>query len=194
MVKRGRLERYIFMAQAAGAVVECVDKAGLSERLAAVLGETTPEGSPKIAALSASGWPEGLRESVEDILAALGFEVTAPRKAQSGYSWDRDRLAAASVGLVWCEKYLAETGSLVLTSAPGMGGLATLLPEISIVLSSAEGCLENLADYLSQAGDMPPSRMTLATGPSRTGDIEATMTTGVHGPGKVVHFILAAAP
>ena len=35
-----------------------------------------------------------------------------------------------------------------------------------------------------------PSRLTLVTGPSRTGDIELTMTTGVHGPGKVLHFIL----
>jgi L-lactate dehydrogenase complex protein LldF len=35
--------------------------------------------------------------------------------------------------------------------------------------------------------------MTLVTGPIRTGDIEATMTKGVHGPGKVVHFILEEA-
>ncbi|MDR3568086.1 MAG: LUD domain-containing protein [Syntrophobacteraceae bacterium] len=187
MSKAEVLERYIRMAQAAGTVVERVAKAELSVRLAALLGE---EESSKMAALSASGWPEGLRESVEAVLASCGFEVTMARKDQSGYSWDRVRLGAASVGIVWCEKYLAETGSLVLTTGPGMGGLASLLPEISIVLSDADGCLEELAEYLHLAGAALPARMTLVTGPSRTGDIEATMTTGVHGPGKVVHFIL----
>lgn len=185
MSKPEILERYIRMAQAAGTQVECVAQADLPGRLAAVLGEP-----PKIAALSASGWPEGLRESIEAVLASLGFEVTMPRKGQGGYSWDIDRLAAASVGIVWCERYLADTGSLVLSSGQGMGGLATLLPEISIVLSNAEACLEGLGDYLRQIGAIPPSRITIVTGPSRTGDIEATMTKGVHGPGKVVHFIV----
>ncbi len=179
------VERYIRMAQAAGTEVECVDESGLLGRLASVLG-----GPPKIAALSASGWPEGLRASVESVLASRGFQVTMPRKEREGFVWDLDLLARASVGIVWCDRYLADTGSLVLSSGPGTGGLATLLPEISVVLSDAEGCLEGLADYLSRAGAVPPARITLVTGPSRTGDIEATMTKGVHGPAKVVHFIM----
>lgn len=180
------LERYIAMARAAGTDVERVADTDLPVRLAAAL----PAAGGKIAALSASGWPRGLREQIVAQLASSGFEVTAPRKEEGGYSWDIDRLSAASVGIVWCEHYLADTGSLVLVSGPGMGGLATLLPEISIVLSPVQGCLGGLADYLQKAGGSPPSRITLATGPSRTGDIEATMTKGVHGPGKVVHFII----
>ncbi|MGC8492845.1 MAG: LutC/YkgG family protein [Syntrophobacteraceae bacterium] len=183
------VERYIRMAGAAGTYIERVARAELSGRLASVLSEISPN-LPKTAALGASGWPEEIRESIEALLASLGFHVVNPEKGQDGYSWDRDRLAAASVGIVWCERYLAETGSLVLSSGPGKGGLATLLPEISIVLSDAEGCLENLTDYLGETGPMLPARITLVTGPSRTGDIEATMTKGVHGPGKVVHFIL----
>lgn len=180
-----KVDHYIRMARIAGTEVECVDRSGLLGRLASVL-----DGQTKIAALSASGWPEGLRESVESFLASRGFQVTMPRKEQEGFVWDLDLLARASVGIVWCDRYLAETGSLVLSSGPGAGGLATLLPEISIVLSDTHGCLEGLADYLEQAGAMPPARMTLVTGPSCTGDIEATMTRGVHGPAKVVHFIM----
>jgi L-lactate dehydrogenase complex protein LldF len=182
------LERYIAMARVAGTDVERVAEADLPVRLAAAL----PTAGPKIVALSASGWPPGLREQIVAQLASSGFEVTAVRKEEGGYSWDIDRLAAATVGIVWCEHFLADTGSLVLVSDPGMGGLATLLPEISLVLSPAQGCLGGLADYLQTAGGAPPSRITLATGPSRTGDIEATMTKGVHGPGKVVHFIVGA--
>ncbi len=183
------VERYIRMAGAAGTYIVRVARAELSGRLAAVLGELSPS-LPKIAALSAYGWPEELREPIEGLLASLNFQVIMPEKGQGGYSWDRDRLAGASVGIVWCERYLAETGSLVLSSGPGKGGLATLLPEISIVLSDAEGCLETLSDYLGETGHALPARITLVTGPSRTGDIEATMTKGVHGPGKVIHFIL----
>ena len=183
------VERYIRMAGAAGTYVERVARAELPGRLAAMLGEIPPN-FPKTAVLSASSWPEELREHIVALLASLGFHVVIPEKGQGGYSWNKTELAAASVGIVFCERYLAETGSLVLSSGPGAGGLATLLPEISIVLSDAEGCLENLTDYLGETGPMLPARITLVTGPSRTGDIEATMTKGVHGPGKVIHFIL----
>jgi L-lactate dehydrogenase complex protein LldG len=35
-----------------------------------------------------------------------------------------------------------------------------------------------------------PSMITLATGPSRTADIEKTLVVGVHGPGEVFVFLV----
>ena len=128
---------------------------------------------PRIAALPASGWPQGLRESVDIILAASGYETIMPRKVPDGYAWDRDRLARASIGITWCAEFLADTGSLVLPAGPGMGTLAALLPEVHLALSYAEGCRAGLADYLLERGNRLPCRLTLVTGPSRTGDIEA---------------------
>jgi L-lactate utilization protein LutC len=113
-----------------------------------------------------------------------------PQQSPEGYTWDRERLAGASIGITWRVAFLADTGSLVLPAGPGMGTLASLLPEIHLALSFAAGCRAGLADYLSQIGCSLPSRLTLATGPSRTGDIEAAMTPGVHGPRTVVHLIL----
>jgi len=192
------LERYVRIARAAGTHVEFIAADDLPGRLAPILRELTEScnpapidnPAPRLAALPASGWPQGLRESVETILAASGYETIMPRKAPDGYDWERDRLAEASIGITWCAEFLADTGSLVLPAGPGMGTLAALLPEVHLALSYAEGCRADLADYLRERGTGLPSRLTLVTGPSRTGDIEATMTKGVHGPGKVLHFIL----
>jgi len=192
------LERYARMARSAGAHVEFITADDLPGRLAPILFELAqscnpaPTGSawPRVAALPASGWPQGLRESVEIILTASGYETIMPRKTPDGYTWDRDRLAGASIGITWCEQFLADTGSLILPAGPGMGTLAALLPEVHLALSYAEGCRAALADYLRERGTVLPSRLTLVTGPSRTGDIECTMTEGVHGPRKVMHFIL----
>jgi L-lactate dehydrogenase complex protein LldF len=192
------LERYVGIARAAGTHVEFITADDLPGRLAPILRELAescdpaPTGNPerRVAALPASGWPQGLQESVEIILAASGYKTIMPREVPGGYAWDRDSLAGASIGITWCAEFLAETGSLVLPAGAGMGTLAALLPEVHLALSYADGCRGDLADYLRDRGNTLPRRLTLVTGPSRTGDIELTMTTGVHGPRKVVHFIL----
>lgn len=53
--------------------------------------------------------------------------------------------------------------------------------------------METLDELLAERASERPSRLTLVTGPSRTGDIEGTMTTEVHGPGRVLHWILTSA-
>jgi L-lactate utilization protein LutC len=129
-------------------------------------------------------------ESISERLTALDYRVVKPIAAPEGFTWDRDLVATATFGITFCETFLADTGSLILPAGQGMGTLAALLPEIHIALSFADGCTENLSEYLRKTGRSLPSRLTLISGPSRTGDIEATMTTGVHGPRRVVHLIV----
>jgi L-lactate utilization protein LutC len=60
-----------------------------------------------------------------------------------------------------------------------------------LAVGSSGSVVPGLGAHLAAIRSKLPSRLTLVTGPSRTGDIEGTMSTGVHGPGRVLHWILA---
>ena len=202
-----RLTRYVRTARTGGTEVELVKEEDLAGRLGSLLealcnefsgrGEVPLEPAGQtafpatlLAAVPASGWPEQLFPKVAAILQSAGFAVTTQEDRSGTYTWDRDVLKRACVGLTFCPAFLADTGSIVMPSGPGMGTLASLLPEVHIALSHAEGCRANLAEYLTKPGFLLPSRLILITGPSRTGDIEGTMTPGVHGPRRVLHLVL----
>ncbi|MEN6438706.1 MAG: lactate utilization protein [Syntrophobacter sp.] len=200
------LRCYVRMAQTAGTEVEIVKADDLADRLGSILsmpraelcgagdsvhcpaGTSSP--SARVAAIPAFGWPEELLRRIKAVLKSAGYGITTPYIESGRFRWNRDQLAKASVGITFCSAFLADTGSIVMPSGPGLGSLAGLLPKIHIVLSHAEGCRESLVEYLSEDGFSLPSRLTLVSGPSRTGDIEAVMTTGVHGPGRVLHLII----
>lgn len=89
--------------------------------------------------------------------------------------------AEAEVGVSGAAFGLAETGTVVLNS--DFGRLATLLPMTHVVLLPAGRLVSGLHEVLKT--DMLPSAWMLATGPSRSADIEGALVTGVHGPGRV---------
>jgi L-lactate dehydrogenase complex protein LldG len=100
----------------------------------------------------------------------------------------RERMLAADLGITSASFAIAETGSLVMTSRPGQERLASLLPPVHIAIVERAQILPDLFDLFAEfhrAGyDNLPSNVALITGPSKTGDIELTLTTGVHGPGR----------
>jgi L-lactate dehydrogenase complex protein LldG len=77
---------------------------------------------------------------------------------------------------------VAETGSVICTSYEGKAVQASLLPSHHVALVSAANIFATLDDYFAYCGQSPPTNITLVTGPSRTADIELTLTIGVHGP------------
>ncbi len=104
------------------------------------------------------------------------------------------RLAALDpvpVGLTGAVAGLADTGSLAVISAPGRGRMASLLPPAHIAVLRAEQIVPSLSHFLASHPDAADagSNLVFITGPSRTGDIEMTLSRGVHGPG-VVHVVL----
>jgi L-lactate utilization protein LutC len=187
MTRSAALALYVLNSGAAGVEVEVFAAQELPARLEALLAAT----NPGAVAVPATGWPPGLREIVASALRRRGCPEVGPAPRDEGYSWDRDALAGAGLGVTFCDAFVADTGSLVFAAGPGLGTLASLLPWVHLALSRPEACHESLAGYLAHLAGALPSRLTLVTGPSRTGDIEATMSRGVHGPGRVLHWILA---
>jgi L-lactate utilization protein LutC len=107
---------------------------------------------------------------------------------------DRDTLFGADVGITGADYLIAETGSVVLSSRPDSPRSVSLLPPVHIVVAEGSRIVPDLFDLFAclgrEATDLPAG-LTIVTGPSKTGDIELRLVTGVHGPGEV-HVVVAA--
>ena len=77
--------------------------------------------------------------------------------------------------------------TIIILSAAGRERAASLLPPVFVTLLHAGQILPDLFDLFARLEDEGveslPSNLALITGPSKTGDIELKLTTGVHGPG-----------
>ena len=92
------------------------------------------------------------------------------------------------VGITFCPLGYAPAGSVLVSGADQAALTASLLPEIHIVLLRAADLRDELTPLLRLAAQAPAS--AIVTGPSRTADIEMTLTIGVHGPRELVVFLL----
>lgn len=93
------------------------------------------------------------------------------------------KLLAADIGITSCDCAIAETGTLMMLSKPGQERVASLLPPMHVAIIERRQIVPDLLDAFALLGNLP-SNVTFITGPSKTGDIELQLTTGVHGPGK----------
>jgi L-lactate utilization protein LutC len=97
----------------------------------------------------------------------------------------RRLLLACDVGITSCDYAIAETGTLMMCSRPGHERVASLLPPMHIAIVEKQQIVPDLIDAIAMLKSPSlPSNVTFITGPSKTGDIELQLTTGVHGPGK----------
>lgn len=93
-------------------------------------------------------------------------------------------------GITGASAAIAETGSLLITSGAGRPLSASLLPEIHVAIVPAERIVESPEDAMRHQ-DLPrAAAAALITGPSRTADIEMTLTIGVHGPKELIVFVI----
>ena len=82
---------------------------------------------------------------------------------------------------------LADTGSVLIADGLGSPLHASLLPEIHIAIMNASDILSSMTDAMDLIKDKKAA--VFITGPSRTADIEMTLTIGVHGPKEIHVFV-----
>lgn len=95
-------------------------------------------------------------------------------------------MLAGDIGISSVDLAIAETGTLLVCSQPGQERVASLLPPMHVAIVERRQIVPDLIDAFGILHDRGlanlPSNITLITGPSKTGDIELQLTTGVHGP------------
>ena len=97
---------------------------------------------------------------------------------------------ALRAGLTGALAGIAETGTLVLPGGDGRPQTASLLPEIHFAVLRQADLVQTLVEALRLPGLRDFPTIVLVSGPSRTADIEMTLTIGVHGPGELRVFII----
>lgn len=99
----------------------------------------------------------------------------------------RDEQGRADIGLTGCEAALAETGSLAMVAGPGRSRTPSLLPYVHVVVIRGSDILLGMGEFFDRyKAQARLPYLVFITGPSRTADIELSLTLGVHGPGKVI--------
>ena len=131
--------------------------------------------------------PLGLPKRLKD----AGFEVISVDELTAESC--QEPFFAADVGMSGVDYLVAETGTVVLHSGSDQPRSLSLLPPIHIAIADRNQLVLDLFDLFPSTENEPaptlPSCITFITGPSKTGDIELRLVTGVHGPGEI-HVIL----
>jgi L-lactate dehydrogenase complex protein LldG len=137
----------------------------------------------------ALGLPDAWRQ-----LDQLGLEAVCPH-LPAGRAERLQVLAsldAVEIGLTSVVGALADTGALALASGPDRPRLAWLLPPQHVALVRVDDIKPDMASLFADRARVSPeevAHVAFVVGPSRTADIELTLTRGVHGP-KAVHIVL----
>ena len=122
-------------------------------------------------------------------LVAVQVEIVATPSAAEVFSFE--------IGITTAQAAIAETGTLVLDSARERHRLVSLVPPVHIAIVDASNIYSTLGETLAALhndhNDVSPI-VTFVTGPSRTADIELTLTIGVHGPQELYVIINEGKP
>lgn len=92
------------------------------------------------------------------------------------------------VGITGAFCAIAETGTLMLLSGADTPATVSLLPETHVALVDVRRVaahMEDGFDLLRRERGAPPRAINFVSGPSRTADVEQTVTLGAHGPYRV---------
>lgn len=123
----------------------------------------------------ATAWetPELRRLGVTEILNSLSVKLISPNAS-------KHEMALCDLGITEADYLLPETGTLVLHSSAERPRAVSLLPRIHLAIVQPEMLRPDMHQVFAEAKDH--HYLVFISGPSRTADIELTVTLGVHGP------------
>jgi L-lactate dehydrogenase complex protein LldF len=184
--------RFESVAQALGAEFHRCEEADLASKIDRALAE--------IGARSLLHWDGDSDPALAPILDHLGekgYDLISPSIPEDGEARfeTNQALSFAQAGLTCATAAFADTGTLVLSSGAGHSALASLLPPVHIAILRAELIHASMEDWIGKDGKQvleDRSFTHFISGPSRTADIEMTLTIGVHGPGRLLIFCFGA--
>lgn len=110
---------------------------------------------------------------IAEILNGLGVELISPNSS-------KHEMAQCDLGITEADYLLPETGTLVLKSSFEKPRAVSLLPRIHLAIVRSEMMRADMHQVFAEAKEN--HYLVFITGPSRTADIELTVTLGVHGP------------
>lgn len=188
-------------------VAKNIDRAAVVERFAAKAKENTmvvhrvpPEAAAIHAALDACLANHKIAKSAVNLRELDGkFRVAEHLAAKNiaavlwGSADSREQTFDCQASITDCRGGIADTGSIVVYSDPAFGRTTTLVVPVHIVFVPASRIMPDMIDALERVRqenpETLPSNIVFITGPSKTGDIEMKLVTGVHGP-KFMYVIL----
>ena len=124
------------------------------------------------------------REIAEALVPFGPFHLTTGAEVRGGS-------AAITAGFRTAEAAIAETGTIVETSAGGRTLLPGLIADVHVSIVPAGSVVARMEEALASYTADPPRNISFLTGPSKTADIEQTLTVGAHGPKKAIALLLA---
>ena len=130
---------------------------------------------------TAWGTPHLKRLEVTQILNSIGVELVSPHASKHD-------MALCDLGITEADYLLPETGTLVLTSSADKPRAVSLLPRIHLAIVRPDMLRADMHQVFAEAKDQ--HYLVFITGPSRTADIELTVTLGVHGPKNLYVWML----
>jgi L-lactate dehydrogenase complex protein LldG len=108
----------------------------------------------------------------------------------------QEGLSDSDASITSCELLIARTGSILLSTGQESGRTVSVYAPVHICIAYTRQLVYDIREgleFLQEKYKMGlPSLITLATGPSRTADIEKTLVVGVHGPKDVYVFLIDA--
>ena len=124
------------------------------------------------------------REIAEALVPFGPFSLTTGAEVRGGST-------AVTAGFSAAEAAIAETGTIVETSAGGKSLLPGLIADVHVSIVRVASLVDRMEDALSALAADPPRNVSFLSGPSKTADIEQTLTVGAHGPKKAIALLLA---